>query len=115
MPAIRMHLRCVQGPSGRPFSLLLLVLAGLLLAANAWAGTFNAYGPQTFTRTTSAPATTSLAFDVLDPEAQYELRITENSLSSAIVTVNDAEIFGAQDFNQNVTTLTKPLHLVAHN
>jgi hypothetical protein len=87
----------------------------MLFVADLRAGTFAAYGPTTFTRSTGAPNPAAFTFDVLDPAAQYELRITESTASSAVVMLNGVEVAGTKDFNQKIDTVTKPVQLVAHN
>ena len=90
-------------------ALLLLVSPALL------AGTFTAFGPQSFGRTTGSPEQISVPFDVRNPNTPYTLQITESGVSSAIVTLNGTKIFGTSDFNQKVTSLSAPVTLQAHN
>ncbi|HEX6160088.1 MAG TPA: carboxypeptidase regulatory-like domain-containing protein, partial [Thermoanaerobaculia bacterium] len=52
---------------------------------------------------------------MLDPSARYELKIDNDTVSSAIVLVNGVEVFGTKDFNQTVKTLTKDVTLTAAN
>ena len=90
--------------------------AVMILAAPAlFARTFVAFGPQTYGRSTGAPQQVTTPFDVRNPNASYTLEITDNTLSSAIVTLNGAEIFGTSDFNQKVGQLSKAVTLQAHN
>jgi hypothetical protein len=92
-----------------------LFLVLLLVAGSAWAGTFAAYGPQAFTRTNATPAAQKVTFDVADPSARYELKIQTGGVTSAIVSVNGAEIFDTNDFKKKVPLLVAPVTLAGHN
>jgi hypothetical protein len=87
----------------------------LLTSPALFAGTFTAFGPQSFGRSTSAPRQVSVPFDVHNPNTPFTLQITESTVSSAIVTVNGTRIFGTSDFNNNVTQLSAAVTLQAHN
>ena len=92
------------------FALLLLCAAG-----SAFAGTFNAFGPQTFTRNSSTPATQTLTFDVADITARYDLKIETGTVSSAVVSLNGGAIFTPNDFKNKVTVLQETVTLAGHN
>src|SRR5215212_7121997 len=92
--------------------------AALLLALGAGtveAATFNVFGPQRFTRSTTAPAETAVSFAARTPGAGYTLRVESSTVSSAVITLNGAQVFGTSDFNQQVTTLEKSVSLAASN
>lgn len=83
-------------------------------ASVAQAGTFTAYGPTDFQRTTGAPNQYQQSFHILDPSAPYTLQVYNGGLdgqlqriSSALIFLNGTSIFSTSDFNQKVTFLEK--------
>jgi Glucodextranase, domain B len=90
---------------------LLLTLFPSLSRAN----TFVAFGPQQYVRDNGAPSPRTTTFTVLDPTTTFTLRVDSKGVSSAIITLNGAEIFRPSDFNANVHLLTKPVTLLATN
>lgn len=94
---------------------LLFCVALLCIATVASAGTFTAYGPQQFTRTTGAPAPVTAAFAAPASSAGYVLRLDANSVSSAVVSLNGQEIFVPRDFNHQVVTVERAVTLLAQN
>lgn len=94
----------------------LSLYAVILLAAPAlFARTFVAFGPQSYGRSTAAPQPVTASIDVRNPNTSYTLEITDSTVSSAIVRLNGVEIFGTNDFNQKVASLSKAVTLQAHN
>ncbi len=85
------------------------------MTSAATAGTFVADGPRAFTRATASPVVERFTFGVLDPAARYELRIGTGTVTSAVVTLNGAEIFGTNDFKEHVPSLVKAVTLRAQN
>lgn len=86
------------------------------------AGTFVAFGPETYRRATGQPTSQSTSFTILNPAITYTLRIHNGGLSnefsrtsSAVITLNGVEIAGPNDFNQNVALIEKPVVLAATN
>src|SRR5215813_6648173 len=78
--------------------------------------TFNIYGPQRFTRLTGQPVnvvqTFSLPADAIAPfSIQIENGAPEgsNRVSSATIKLNGTDLFTPSDFNQNVSSLNKPI------
>ena len=84
--------------------------------------TFNVYGPQRFTRLTgqavndvrsfSLPADASAPFSILVENGAPE---GSNRVSSATIKLNGTDLFTPSDFNQNVSSLKKPVTLTATN
>jgi hypothetical protein len=108
-----------------PFCKAILAM-GILLAtgtALARAGTFTAFGPQDYTRSTGAPVTVTNSFSVLNPNTQYTLKAFNGGLqdsqtelvSSGTVILNGVEVIGPSNFNQNVTEVDVPVTLQAGN
>jgi hypothetical protein len=60
------------------FSALMITL---LVASLCFGGTFTAFGSKTYTRGTGAPVTVSDSFAVLNPNAQYTIRLTNGGVS----------------------------------
>jgi len=90
------------------------------LATPAFAGTYSAFGPERFARTTGAPNVFTRSFSALDPGAAYTLRIVNGPgsmgrISSAVVTLNGVVIAGPKDFNQQVGLFESPVRLAASN
>jgi hypothetical protein len=86
-------------------------------------GTFTAFGPQNYTRDTSAPVTVTSTFSVLNPNTQYTLKAFNGGLqddvtelvSSGFVTVNGVQVIGPSNFNQNVGEVDVPVTLQTSN
>jgi len=95
------------------FAFVTLLLA--LLPSVNHANTFVAYGPVTYTRTTGAPTPVTANFTVLDPNTTYTLRIDSTGVSSAVVTLNGVDVLRPNDFNANVTLITKQVMLWPNN
>jgi hypothetical protein len=77
--------------------------------------TWNAFGPQTFTRQTGKPQAVSANFSVLNPTTQYTLAVQSDGVASAVISLNGAVIFGPADFNLSVTTLQRTVSVQRDN
>src|SRR5436305_466272 len=108
----RMQKLCVF--SFRNIVLILLAFVGAG-TASAVGGTFTAFGPKTYVRDTGAPVTVSDSFSVLNPSTTYTLRVTNNGISSGVISINGVQIVGPDDFNQNVSSIERPISLLASN
>ncbi len=99
------------------------LFACLLLACSATAGTFTAFGPQTYQRGTGDPVTVRNSFSVRNPSTQYTIRVRNGGLvdgefekvSSSIIALNGAQVLGPEEFNQNVAVVEKAVVLQASN
>jgi len=94
----------------------------LLCPRGSMAGTFVAFGPETYRHAPGQPTAQSTSFPVLTPATTYTLRIHNGGLSnefsrvsSAVITLNGVEVARPNDFNQNVALLEKPVMLAATN
>lgn len=87
----------------------------LVLATLAWSGEFFAFGPEAFVRATATPVTVVRYFSVVDPSADYVLRIEADSVASAVLMLNDETVVGPKNFNQKVSCLELPVVLEADN
>ena len=85
------------------------------LSPIAAAGTFVPYGPVTFVRGNGTPTPVTASFSVLSTTTTYTLRIDNTGVSSAVVTLNGVEVVSPNDFNANVTLITKPVTLLLSN
>ena len=95
-----------------------LALVALLLAicpASGQAGTFVAYGPVTYVRSNGAPSPVTASFTALNVNMTYTLRIDNSGVSSAVVNLNGVEVVGPNDFNSNITVITKTIRLLTNN
>jgi RHS repeat-associated protein len=95
-----------------------LVVGSLMVALGSrlvLAGTFTAFGPETFTRRTGAPVTETRSFSVRNPSTRYTLRVRNAGISSAVVTLNGRQVLGPNAFNQNVNLIEVPVTLQRDN
>ncbi len=119
MAALSTRYTCAL-PAGSPYRrlslsfIVFLTLLATTLSAQT-AGYRELWGPKTFTRAKGQPAVVTETFSGLSPDAQYELRIQNSTVSSAIITLNGVTLFTTSDFNQQVTLLVKPVTLQATN
>ena len=105
-----------------PLSTLLFVLS-LIGAGSSQAGTFLAYGPTEYVRSTGAPVTVTSTFTVLNPSTQYTLKAfngglednTSEYVSSTVVTMNGIQVLGPSNFNQHVAEVDVAVTLQASN
>jgi hypothetical protein len=95
----------------------------LLLVAMAFAGpalssdtvTLTHFGPESFVRNTGAPSPVVRTFNVPSAQGTFTLRVIngtgagDNAVSSAVVDVNGTTILKANDFNQNVSQISRTL------
>lgn len=89
----------------------------------AAAGTFTAFGPQNYLRDEGEPVTVLTSFPILNPNTQYVLQIYNGGLvdgefervSSSVIMLNGAPLFGPEEFNQGVAFLEKPVPLNPEN
>jgi RHS repeat-associated protein len=86
-----------------------------LLASPASAGTFPVFGPNSYTRKTSAPVTVSNSFSVLNPNTQYTLHVRNSSVSSATVFINGIQVLRPDDFQNKPATIDRLITLQAAN
>src|SRR6266446_1976769 len=93
----------------------LLALCLLSFSSISLGGTFVAFGPVTYVRSTGAPVTVMNTFTVLDPTTTFTLTIANSGISSASVMLNGAQIFGPADFNKKVSSLSRPVTLQGTN
>jgi hypothetical protein len=101
------------------FAFLILALS----ASHLSAGTFIAFGPESYTRGSGTPVTVTNSFTVLNPNAEYTLQINNGGLidgelklvSSSIFTLNGVQVVGPSEFNQNVPVVEKPVSLASNN
>jgi hypothetical protein len=87
----------------------------LTLATPVAAGTFAVYGPQTYGRSTAAPATVTTTFIAPTLPTTYAIEITDNTIASAVVTLNGTQVIGPNDFNANVAQVTRTVTLQTEN
>ena len=93
----------------------------VLFSLYCWAGTWNAFGPQTYVRSTGTPVTVTNTFSVQNPNTQYTLHLqngglqddTTDFVSSTIVTVNGVVVISQNDLNQNTSALDRAVQLNA--
>jgi len=92
------------------------------ITAGAFAATFTARPPENFVRGSGQPATVTRTFTVLDPTTTFTLVIHNGGLnnefrrvSSAVVTVNDREVAGPSDFNEQASVIQKAVTPEATN
>ncbi len=94
-------------------------LVAFLLAAiwpgQARAGTFTAFGPQTYPRSTGQPIPFSNSFSVLNPATQYVLQIQVDGLASATLSINGVAVVFPSDFDMNETYVERTVVLQAAN
>lgn len=105
----------------------LCILGICLLTLNglANAGTYTLVSPQSFLRPSGESIADSFNFAARDSSGTYTLTVynggleddllTGEAVSSSIISLNGIQIFGPSEFNQNVTTLSKPVALQSTN
>src|SRR5258708_38338994 len=98
----------------------------LLYSCCAFAGTFTAFGPQSYVRNTDQPVTISNSFSILNPNTQYTLHVENSGVSSAVISINGTQILGPNDFlppaarptrpgDSSITVIDKPISLQLNN
>jgi hypothetical protein len=98
---------------------ILRALAGcaaltFLYCSSLNAGTFNAFGPQTYVRNTATPVTLTNSFSILNPNTQYTLNIQNSGAASAVIAINGTQILGPGDFS-DATAINRPVTLRLNN
>ena len=102
---------------------LFLLLSLFLGTSSAVAGEVTLFGPKQYVRTTGTPNVYTDTFSAIPGEAKLTVkngnwdgseRITD-AISSASVAVNGEEIFGPDDFNQQVYLLEAPINVAEDN
>jgi hypothetical protein len=106
----------------RLYSMVLVAMLVPLCQSPAHAaGTWVAFGPQTFVRGSGAPTQVTASFSVLNPNTVYVLRINNGGLngefarSSGVITLNGVRIFGPLLLNPLVPVLEWPVLLHSNN
>lgn len=110
--------RFVAPLPGRPAFLASFIV---WFSLSCWAGTFTAFGPQTYVRGTGSPVTVTSTFTILNPNTQYTLRVHNGGLvdaptdlvSSTTIVVNGVTVVAPNDLNQTVAEVDKPVTLQA--
>ncbi|HYK05317.1 MAG TPA: hypothetical protein VE974_26440 [Thermoanaerobaculia bacterium] len=119
MAAASMRYTCVPstGSPMRRLSISLIVLLTLLASTVSaqTTGYQQLWGPKEYSRAKGQPEVVTETFSGLAPEAQYEIRVANETVSAAIVRLNGVEIFGTSAFNQKVELLVKPVILQVEN
>jgi hypothetical protein len=99
----------------RSVELCLIVAILLAVTASASAGSFVVYGPQAYGRSTAAPAIVTTTFLARTLPTTYSIAISENTVSSAVVTLNGVQVFGPNDFNGTIAQLSRNVTLQTEN
>jgi hypothetical protein len=80
----------------------------------ASAGTFTVF-QKAYVRQTGAPFSVTDTFSILNPNTSYTLHVDNSGISSAVISVNGVQVLGPGDFNQNVTSIDRPVSLAIIN
>lgn len=109
--------------TARKFCASFIVLYSL--SGLAQAGTFTVFGPENVYRSSGSPVTQTFNFSVLDPSAPYTIYVynggllddqtTGDFVSSSVIYVNGNLVVGANNFNQNVSTVEESVTLQETN
>ncbi|MDA8178745.1 MAG: PASTA domain-containing protein [Deltaproteobacteria bacterium] len=99
-----------------PFlTVLLVAFASAAPALSSDTVTLTHFGPESFVRNTGAPSPVVRTFNVPSAQGTFTLRVIngtgagDNAVSSAVVDVNGTTILKANDFNQNVSQISRTL------
>src|SRR5258706_1095326 len=109
------------GIHARLLRLTLAALFLILLPSLCQAGTWVAFGPQTYVQGSSTTTVFTSSFSVLNPKTGYILRLNNGGLngefarSTGSITLNGVRIFGPYVFNPRVRVLELPVRLLANN
>ena len=108
-----------------PSLLLSIAAAGGMIVATgvpAAAGTFQAFGPETYLRGPGTPVPVVKSFSVLNPAAAYVIRVHNGGLSgefprvlSGNILINGTQVLGPRDLNLTDKLVEKPVTLQASN
>jgi hypothetical protein len=93
----------------------LVAIASLPLRSGTW----NAFGPKTYTRGTGAPVTVTDTFSILNPATQFTLHVVNGALlndenevgPSGFVIIKGVTFIGSYNFNLNVSVIDIGAHL----
>jgi hypothetical protein len=77
----------------------LAVLVWAVVSCASVAATVVVFGPQTYQRGAGTPTNVTQTFRVDHPAAQYTLRVTNNGVTSAVITLNGVRIIGPSDLH----------------
>ena len=117
------HLRSSSTPRSVWRNSFLCILGICLLALDglANAGTYTLVSPQNFIRPSGASVAESSSFSARDPNGTYTVNVYNGGLegnqlsgeavSSSVISLNGIQIFGPNEFNQKVSTLSKAVSL----
>ena len=86
-------------------------------------GTFVAFGPEDYIRSTKKPVFATDSFSVLNPHTSYTLHVynggqnnqSTDRVSSAVIKLNGAEVVSPSEFSQQVSHIEKPITLLKDN
>ena len=99
-----------------PFlTVLLVAFASAAPALSSDTVTLTLFGPESFVRNTGAPSPVVRTFNVPAAQGTFTLDVIngtgagDNAVSSAVVDVNGSTILKANDFNQNISRITRIL------
>ena len=97
-------------------TLSLLTLLTLALPALAQNPAYTqVWGPKRFDRANGKPIVQSETISGLAAGSSYEVRIANDTVSSAIVSLNGVELYGTSAFNQQTHSLVKAITLTGGN
>src|ERR687891_619636 len=95
----------------RSMPLCVVALALALTATTGRSADVIVFGPQTFIRSTGGPVTVTRTFTVAAATTEGTLRLANQGVSSAIVSLNGAEVLRPDDFNPDITTIERTVTL----
>jgi len=95
-------------------------IIGLTISAAVFADTFTVFGSQSYERGRGQPEVTVSTFSVLNPDAPYYIELVNGPdgatrVSSAIISINGAQMIIPEDVNQQVGQVEKPVMLAKTN
>jgi uncharacterized Zn-binding protein involved in type VI secretion len=96
-------------------ALLLTLLLVTVWTSRGFAGTFVAFGPETFPRSTGEPIPFARSFSVLNPSTQYAIQVQVVGVPSATISINGVPVIQPSDFDMNVALIERPVLLQASN
>ena len=79
------------------------------------AGTFTAFGPQTYPRMAGAPITVTQTFSVMNPNTSYTIRVQFPKGSAATIALNGAVVFSANEEFKKPTIIERSVTLAVSN
>jgi hypothetical protein len=115
---------CEQGKNNNFYirwRLSFIVTIALAFPSLTYAGTWVAYGPQSFVRTSRTATTTTVNFSVSNPNTLYYLRLNNGGInaqyarSTGVITLNGTRILGPLEFNTWIAVLDWPILLRTNN